>query len=167
MCVINYMEMARVTGVPLTYLLSRGQQIKVVSQLLRQVKRSEHGSCICIPGIWKLSACLCLGHKTGSGNARCKDRRRRGLHWSYCHWARERVNASMFVSVHCCLHVLHLQPCHVIFYPALFRVDITAFPLPHWISPPCIRPSWWLTICATPLCCRKAQWRNWGKQFSF
>uniref|UniRef100_A0A3B3XNA2 DNA polymerase n=1 Tax=Poecilia mexicana TaxID=48701 RepID=A0A3B3XNA2_9TELE len=35
MCVINYMEMARVTGVPLTYLLSRGQQIKVVSQLLR------------------------------------------------------------------------------------------------------------------------------------
>uniref|UniRef100_A0AAR2KKM5 DNA polymerase delta catalytic subunit n=1 Tax=Pygocentrus nattereri TaxID=42514 RepID=A0AAR2KKM5_PYGNA len=36
MCVINYMEMARVTGVPLTYLLSRGQQIKVVSQLLRQ-----------------------------------------------------------------------------------------------------------------------------------
>lgn len=38
MCVINYMEMARVTGVPLTYLLSRGQQIKVVSQLLRQVE---------------------------------------------------------------------------------------------------------------------------------
>lgn len=37
MCVINYMEMARVTGVPLTYLLSRGQQIKVVSQLLRKV----------------------------------------------------------------------------------------------------------------------------------
>uniref|UniRef100_A0A8C5Q3P7 DNA polymerase n=1 Tax=Leptobrachium leishanense TaxID=445787 RepID=A0A8C5Q3P7_9ANUR len=31
MCVINYMEMARVTGVPLSYLLSRGQQIKVVS----------------------------------------------------------------------------------------------------------------------------------------
>lgn len=43
MCVINYMEMARVTGVPLTYLLSRGQQIKVVSQLLRQVtKRQNH-----------------------------------------------------------------------------------------------------------------------------
>ena len=37
MCVINYMEMARVTGVPLGYLLSRGQQIKVVSQLLRKV----------------------------------------------------------------------------------------------------------------------------------
>lgn len=42
MCVINYMEMARVTGVPLTYLLSRGQQIKVVSQLLRQVKIHKH-----------------------------------------------------------------------------------------------------------------------------
>ena len=37
MSVINYMEMARVTGVPLSYLLSRGQQIKVVSQLLRKV----------------------------------------------------------------------------------------------------------------------------------
>lgn len=36
MCVINYMEMARVTGVPLSYLLTRGQQIKVVSQLLRK-----------------------------------------------------------------------------------------------------------------------------------
>lgn len=40
MSVINYMEMARVTGVPLTYLLSRGQQIKVVSQLLRKVSHS-------------------------------------------------------------------------------------------------------------------------------
>jgi hypothetical protein len=37
MCLINYIEMARVTGVPLSYLLSRGQQIKVVSQLLRMV----------------------------------------------------------------------------------------------------------------------------------
>ena len=36
MCIINYMEMARVTGVPLGYLLNRGQQIKVVSQLLRK-----------------------------------------------------------------------------------------------------------------------------------
>merc|ERR550519_3128043 len=36
MCVINYMEMARVTGVPLSYLQTRGQQIKVISQLLRK-----------------------------------------------------------------------------------------------------------------------------------
>lgn len=41
MCVINYMEMARVTGVPLNYLLSRGQQIKVVSQLLRQAMKQD------------------------------------------------------------------------------------------------------------------------------
>ncbi|XP_072444842.1 DNA polymerase delta catalytic subunit isoform X2 [Chiloscyllium punctatum] len=41
MCVINYMEMARVTGVPLPYLLSRGQQIKVVSQLLRQAMKHD------------------------------------------------------------------------------------------------------------------------------
>uniref|UniRef100_A0A183AG94 DNA polymerase n=1 Tax=Echinostoma caproni TaxID=27848 RepID=A0A183AG94_9TREM len=41
MCVVNNIEMARVTGVPLTYLLTRGQQIKVISQLLRKAK--EHG----------------------------------------------------------------------------------------------------------------------------
>ncbi|XP_066564799.1 DNA polymerase delta catalytic subunit [Amia ocellicauda] len=39
MCVVNYVEMARVTGVPLAYLLNRGQQIKVVSQLLRQAMK--------------------------------------------------------------------------------------------------------------------------------
>jgi DNA polymerase delta subunit 1 len=30
--------MARVTGVPINYLLNRGQQIKVVSQLLRKAQ---------------------------------------------------------------------------------------------------------------------------------
>ena len=35
MSLINYTEMARVTGVPFNYLLSRGQQIKVISQLFR------------------------------------------------------------------------------------------------------------------------------------
>nr|BAJ78744.1 DNA polymerase delta catalytic subunit [Aposthonia japonica] len=38
MCIINYMEMARVTGVSLSCLLTRGQQIKVVSQLLRKAR---------------------------------------------------------------------------------------------------------------------------------
>lgn len=41
MCVINYMEMARVTGVPLSYLQNRGQQIKVVSQLLRKAMEQD------------------------------------------------------------------------------------------------------------------------------
>ncbi|KAJ1352810.1 hypothetical protein KIN20_009233 [Parelaphostrongylus tenuis] len=36
--VINYMEMARVTGVPLNYLLTRGQQIKILSMMLRKAK---------------------------------------------------------------------------------------------------------------------------------
>ncbi|VDM61514.1 unnamed protein product, partial [Angiostrongylus costaricensis] len=36
--VINYMEMARVTGVPLNYLLTRGQQIKILSMMLRKSK---------------------------------------------------------------------------------------------------------------------------------
>nr|BAJ78750.1 DNA polymerase delta catalytic subunit [Oyamia lugubris] len=42
MCVINYMEMARVTGVSLGSLLTRGQQIKVVSQLLRKAKEKGY-----------------------------------------------------------------------------------------------------------------------------
>ncbi|CAD5114717.1 DgyrCDS3760 [Dimorphilus gyrociliatus] len=41
MSIINYIEMARVTGVPVSYLLSRGQQIKVVSQLLRKAKEEN------------------------------------------------------------------------------------------------------------------------------
>ncbi|KAM7256627.1 hypothetical protein ACFE04_012368 [Oxalis oulophora] len=39
MFIYNYVEMARVTGVPLSFLLSRGQSIKVLSQLLRKSKQ--------------------------------------------------------------------------------------------------------------------------------
>lgn len=60
MCVINYMEMARVTGVPLTYLLSRGQQIKVVSQLLRQVRPPTVQSGSPPPRFWTLNASFCV-----------------------------------------------------------------------------------------------------------
>lgn len=38
MVLINYMEMSRVTGVPFNYLLTRGQQIKVISQLFRRAR---------------------------------------------------------------------------------------------------------------------------------
>merc|ERR1712012_376691 len=41
MCVINYMEMTRVTGVPLSYLQTRGQQIKVISQLIRKTMEQD------------------------------------------------------------------------------------------------------------------------------
>ena len=34
--------MARVTGVPLNFLLNRGQQIKVVTQLLRKAQQKEY-----------------------------------------------------------------------------------------------------------------------------
>jgi DNA polymerase delta subunit 1 len=36
---VNYIEMARVTGVPLNFLLTRGQQIKVFSMLLRKTSK--------------------------------------------------------------------------------------------------------------------------------
>lgn len=39
--IVNYVEMARVTGVPLNYLLTRGQQIKVFSMLLRKCRREN------------------------------------------------------------------------------------------------------------------------------
>ena len=39
MYMYNYIEMARVTGVPLNYLLTRGQSIKVMSQLLRKARQ--------------------------------------------------------------------------------------------------------------------------------
>ena len=41
MCIYNYTEMARVTGVPFNYLLTRGQQIKVISQLMRRTKLQD------------------------------------------------------------------------------------------------------------------------------
>jgi DNA polymerase delta subunit 1 len=37
--VVNYVEMARVTGVPMTFLFSRGQQIKVLSMLHRKAQQ--------------------------------------------------------------------------------------------------------------------------------
>jgi DNA polymerase delta subunit 1 len=39
--IVNYVEMARVTGVPVSFLISRGQQIKVYSMILRKC-RKEH-----------------------------------------------------------------------------------------------------------------------------
>jgi DNA polymerase delta subunit 1 len=41
MCLVNYTEMARVTGVPFNYLLSRGQQIKFLSQLFRKAREEN------------------------------------------------------------------------------------------------------------------------------
>ncbi|KAJ7224475.1 DNA polymerase family B-domain-containing protein [Mycena pura] len=42
MCFVNYVEMARVTGVPFNYLLSRGQSIKVLSQLFRRANEEGY-----------------------------------------------------------------------------------------------------------------------------
>lgn len=41
MLLVNHVEMARVTGVPISFLLTRGQQIKVVSQLYRKAKQRD------------------------------------------------------------------------------------------------------------------------------
>jgi DNA polymerase delta subunit 1 len=41
MCLVNYTEMARVTGVPFNYLLARGQQVKFLSQLFRKAAEQE------------------------------------------------------------------------------------------------------------------------------
>ncbi|QHO24745.1 DNA polymerase delta catalytic subunit [Arachis hypogaea] len=41
MFIYNYVEMARVTGVPISFLLARGQSIKVLFQLLRKAKQKN------------------------------------------------------------------------------------------------------------------------------
>ncbi|KAI5287326.1 DNA-directed DNA polymerase delta [Ascosphaera aggregata] len=41
MCLVNYTEMARVTGVPFNYLLARGQQVKFISQLFRKAREQQ------------------------------------------------------------------------------------------------------------------------------
>jgi len=41
MCLVNYTEMARVTGVPFNYLLARGQQVKFISQLFRKAREKD------------------------------------------------------------------------------------------------------------------------------
>jgi DNA polymerase delta subunit 1 len=38
---VNYIEMARVTGVPMSFLISRGQQIKVFSMILRKCRNEK------------------------------------------------------------------------------------------------------------------------------
>jgi DNA polymerase delta subunit 1 len=42
MCLVNYIEMARVTGVPFNFLLSRGQSIKVLSKLYRKANEENY-----------------------------------------------------------------------------------------------------------------------------
>lgn len=49
---VNYIEMARVTGVPLNFLLTRGQQIKVFSMLLRKCRKER----LLIPNIARHAA---------------------------------------------------------------------------------------------------------------
>ena len=58
MCLINYTEMARVTGVPFNFLLSKGQQIKFLSQLYRKARAMN----LVIPN-------LSSGGGAGSGGA--------------------------------------------------------------------------------------------------
>ncbi|KAF2102393.1 catalytic subunit DNA polymeras-like protein delta [Rhizodiscina lignyota] len=41
MCLVNYTEMARVTGVPFNFLLARGQQVKFISQLFRKALEQD------------------------------------------------------------------------------------------------------------------------------
>lgn len=41
MILYNYVEMSRVTGVPMNYLLTRGQQIKVMSQIYRHARKHD------------------------------------------------------------------------------------------------------------------------------
>lgn len=118
MVLVNAMEMARVTGVPLGYLLSRGQQVKVVSQLLRQVSGQSQGHhpapvIHCSPSWAEPPSALPLptpssvrgpalahpprptfplpGDARGAADACGEDGGRRGLHGGHSHRAPQRV----------------------------------------------------------------------------
>ena len=51
MCLVNYTEMARVTGVPFNFLLSKGQQIKFLSQMFRKCRQQN----LVIPNLGNVS----------------------------------------------------------------------------------------------------------------
>ena len=97
MCIINYMEMARVTGVPLSYLQTRGQQIKVRNEFsfshLFRLMFSYH-----FLVLYKLNMNFCTGgfpvvtqiHEARSSNAYLHQS---GWRWSIrrcnCNWAQK------------------------------------------------------------------------------
>ncbi len=60
MYMYNYIEMARVTGVPMSFLLTRGQSIKVFSQILRKARQKD----LLVP---YLKVCLLLLQSVRSG----------------------------------------------------------------------------------------------------
>lgn len=84
-CIINYIEMARVTGVPLSYLLTRGQQIKVMSQLYRKARTLVS---LCVEAELPLAM---LNQSNGTGavaaRGRAQERRRREVRRGDCNRA--------------------------------------------------------------------------------
>ena len=56
MYLFNYIEMARVTGVPMSFLLTRGQAIKVFSQILRKARQKG----LLVPNFRVRLPCWCL-----------------------------------------------------------------------------------------------------------
>jgi len=57
MYMYNYIEMARVTGVPMSFLLTRGQSIKVFSQILRKARQRN----LLVPNMKVASSFPCIG----------------------------------------------------------------------------------------------------------
>ena len=55
MYMYNYIEMARVTGVPLSFLLTKGQSIKVFSQVLRKARTKN----LVVPFMKVRQSCAC------------------------------------------------------------------------------------------------------------
>ena len=65
MIMINQIEMARVTGVPMSFLLTRGQSIKVFCMILRKARQRR----LVIPNVKVGSiACRC---RTGCPSRQC------------------------------------------------------------------------------------------------
>lgn len=128
------------TGVPLTYLLSRGQQIKVVSQLLRQVtKRQNHGT---VPvqlyfvnfyskyHVQAMKQDLVMPVVKSQG----------GEDYTGATVIEPEKGLVHLVSLIFFLLWSFFIACNIQSPPS-FLLGITVFLLPPWISPPCTRPS--------------------------
>jgi hypothetical protein len=67
MYMYNYVEMARVTGVPMSFLLSRGQSIKVFSQILRKSRTRN----LVVPNMKARSVMVCCRQGGGGRVGGC------------------------------------------------------------------------------------------------
>lgn len=117
MLMYNYVEMARVTGVPMSYLLARGQSIKVFSQILRKSRTKG----LVVPNMKVRAAGRGRLGSRGAGwqsRGRQRGRPRRQPGWAVCRLPRNRL--------HCCRPIHPAKRRAACPHPTLSRPSLPA-----------------------------------------